>query len=659
MSNKKSCFYKISEAFNAPPVRYRWRVIGFLFLISGPGSSFSQTINTNHDAGVESIFSQGVGARALGLGGAYTAVANDASVIYWNPAGIDLLNKKTASIFYSNLPAGGQFSFLGYAHTTVNLGAFAFAALRVGTNDIERTDLNQILGTGSYSQTQFLFSYGKQLPYNLAIGASIKLEQQNWGNFEETGAGRGVGADMGLLYKPDFSTGILQNFSLGVTIKNAIPPIIGAGLDDEATPRMFKLGWAKSIFIGNDQSTLSFLGDIAQGERNKNYKIHFGTEYSFQGRAMLRAGFNNNELVFGAGTVVDKFRLDYSFGRYGSAPEIPSSHRFSVTIEIGRTKEESIRLAEIQRADEIADSVRIRSIIERKTDLQEHIEAGNALYTKKEFFLALIRFNQAKMLEPGDRTVNNMVARCKQKIEEERLKREEETFQQRLSEVNKQQQKSFVDGKIQKAESYFANRQWEEAIAEWELALKSDPDNASIKEYISETKTLIQKEFKDTINDAQRLAVRQKYVDAIGKLQKIQNSSQLDEQTRNQIGRDILLWRNRVSMEDAYNKGLRDYNDRNYVEALRNFDQALALSPQNKTYKKWRDRADSWANVKDEPFATDYIRNQYKKASLLSYKKEYKLAKEILESIYPLQRYNRDILQSLDDVENASRNLSK
>jgi len=45
----------------------------------------------------------GVGARAIGMGGAYTAVANDPSATFWNPAGLTLLESSQFS-FSADLP---------------------------------------------------------------------------------------------------------------------------------------------------------------------------------------------------------------------------------------------------------------------------------------------------------------------------------------------------------------------------------------------------------------------------------------------------------------------------------------------------------------------------------------------------------------------------
>ena len=48
----------------------------------------------------------GVGARTVGLGGAFTAVADDALALYYNPAGMAHLNRKEISASYGLLQTG-------------------------------------------------------------------------------------------------------------------------------------------------------------------------------------------------------------------------------------------------------------------------------------------------------------------------------------------------------------------------------------------------------------------------------------------------------------------------------------------------------------------------------------------------------------------------
>src|SRR5262249_19120785 len=70
-------------------------VVGCLLL--GAGAYFASRTGTT----AASILGIGVGSRATGMGEAYTAMADDVSSLYWNPAGIALLNQSEASFMYN------------------------------------------------------------------------------------------------------------------------------------------------------------------------------------------------------------------------------------------------------------------------------------------------------------------------------------------------------------------------------------------------------------------------------------------------------------------------------------------------------------------------------------------------------------------------------
>lgn len=62
----------------------------------------------------------GVGARALGMGNAFTGVANDFSALYWNPAGLAQMNRGEFSFGLSHLNYGDESSFFGQKQTYSN-----------------------------------------------------------------------------------------------------------------------------------------------------------------------------------------------------------------------------------------------------------------------------------------------------------------------------------------------------------------------------------------------------------------------------------------------------------------------------------------------------------------------------------------------------------
>ena len=75
-------------------------VIAILFPLL-QDSGISQITKTGTTAA--KFLSVGIGPRANAMGGAFTAVGNDASSLYWNPAGVASLEKYEAMFTYTSL----------------------------------------------------------------------------------------------------------------------------------------------------------------------------------------------------------------------------------------------------------------------------------------------------------------------------------------------------------------------------------------------------------------------------------------------------------------------------------------------------------------------------------------------------------------------------
>ena len=64
---------------------------------------------------------KGFGTYALGLGGAYSALSNDYSGIYWNPAGLSSIKKSTLNIEFNNNYVTNNINFLNNSFFTHSL----------------------------------------------------------------------------------------------------------------------------------------------------------------------------------------------------------------------------------------------------------------------------------------------------------------------------------------------------------------------------------------------------------------------------------------------------------------------------------------------------------------------------------------------------------
>lgn len=81
----------------------------------------------------------GVGVRAIGLGGAFVAVSDDASAGFWNPAGLSQIEAREVSAVYGGLAYSRSFHTLSLVQP-LSRGGFGVTYLRVGLEGYELWD---------------------------------------------------------------------------------------------------------------------------------------------------------------------------------------------------------------------------------------------------------------------------------------------------------------------------------------------------------------------------------------------------------------------------------------------------------------------------------------------------------------------------------------
>lgn len=256
-----------------------------------------------------------IGARPLGMGGAYTAVANDANAIFWNPAGIASLQRQEVTSMYSDLWGLGMTqSYLGYVFPMTDNQALAADWLHYGHDDSE-------LG---YRDDNFHLAYGLRLPWNISVGAKMKYVDRDI-TLDGTSYGKssGIGFDVGFLLSPIENVQVaLVGNDLGgtsATYENDVT--------EEIYSQKFRFGIAYTPLEG-----LLLAADLDD-------RIHFGTEYWLSSMLALRAGMQKDlksvdgysmPAIFSGGFSA-RYRflqLDYAFERH---PILKNTQRFGVS----------------------------------------------------------------------------------------------------------------------------------------------------------------------------------------------------------------------------------------------------------------------------------------------------------------------------------------
>jgi hypothetical protein len=196
----------------------------------------------------------GVGARPLGMGKAYVALAEDGNSIFTNPAGLAKVSKILLGTMYSNLMEDVNYT-VGTVTFPIGTGTLAIGYLGSSVPNVDLYSINPLgtvesLGTANYSNYVMYLSYGLRLETinpDLMIGANLKsFGKQFTGPSElvSDGNGTGMNIDLGVMYQPN------DYLTFGLTeqnIFNAAKMEFKSGLKEDI-PGLTKLGFNMNLF---------------------------------------------------------------------------------------------------------------------------------------------------------------------------------------------------------------------------------------------------------------------------------------------------------------------------------------------------------------------------------------------------------------------------
>ncbi|NOT33000.1 MAG: hypothetical protein HOP12_02395, partial [Candidatus Eisenbacteria bacterium] len=365
--------------------------------------------HATEDGGTTSMFTQGAGNRALALGGAFTAVADDASGWMWNPAGLGRVGRgefQTSQASYGEL--GGREVAAGFAMPNWRWGAIAASYRQFGVDDLEaRDDRNVVVGTGLTSrESEFAFGYGRTLPAGWSVGAVAKVRRQSIVGRAATG----VGADLGITFSPALAlssrASMFDDLTLGLAFQNVLAPAVRLDLDEVVEPRTTRAGLAwRPPGIGF-APTLATLDLEATGGRSA--RLHAGLQVSAHPMMDLRLGVNGSRLTGGTGLTLGSLLLDYAFE---DGPLVPV-HRVGLSMRFGSTVSESREAASRAREDEIQGRLAKAFDAQQKQRVEELVARAERARAAGNCIEALDVIAALRALAPDDRRIPLLESRC-------------------------------------------------------------------------------------------------------------------------------------------------------------------------------------------------------------------------------------------------------
>jgi len=279
------------------------------------------------DGGLPGAFLEyGVSARVIGMGKAFTGLANDANAGYFNPGGLDQIDPKEIVFQHGMLFEGTTFDYLTYAHPTSMFGTFGTSIMMVRTPDIEdRTISNGYNGDFSENEFAWILTMSKQFGKYISCGINYKMiyhKISHWGAI-------GHGADVGLFILPD------NIFSFGLNIQNAVKPSILMKQERDIYPLTMRAGISLKLL---DRRLI--LGSDVGWSEYSTPRFYEGVEYRPWWPLILRAGVDVNHINMGLGIRKEAelwaVGVDYAFSNhYQSGGLIPPTHTVSLVVDFG------------------------------------------------------------------------------------------------------------------------------------------------------------------------------------------------------------------------------------------------------------------------------------------------------------------------------------
>jgi len=287
-----------------------------------------------------------VGSRALAMGGAFVAVADDATAMYWNPGGVSRLQNKEIVLLHSEWLADINFEYAGIVLPVGNMGTLGFNFTSMDMGEMDITTEEEPEGTGeTFSVGSFAFglTYAYNLTDRFSIGANVKYIVEHIWNC----SAKGLAIDIGTLFTTPFR-GIrlgacISNFGQKMRIQGddlLVQKDIDAknkgnnesvnaylGTDKFDLPLLLRIGISMDVLKTRwNRLTLSIDGNHPN---DNTESVNIGGEYAlFNETIFLRAGHKSlfcrdgeDRFVFGGGVKYNLIRgiglkIDYAYEQF-------------------------------------------------------------------------------------------------------------------------------------------------------------------------------------------------------------------------------------------------------------------------------------------------------------------------------------------------------
>jgi len=286
-------------------------------------------INSNVGTSAFPFLKINIGARAIGMGGAATGLADDESALYYNPSGIAGAKEKRWIGGYHNYFVDMQSGFVGMIFPLDEKSTVAGYFDYLGYGEFVETDTSgQRLGTFGGGDMVLAAAYARQLGYHFKVGLTAKFIYEKVQDYSASGAA----VDVGARYTDDrerFTGGIMvQNLGKQLSAldseKYRLPLTLRGGVSYR--PRGLPLLLASDLIMPVDNDVEFAVG--AEYHELKPLYLRMGWNSFGSNYRAVNSDDNWAGMTFGVGFDYKRLHIAYA---YAPGAELGESHRITVT----------------------------------------------------------------------------------------------------------------------------------------------------------------------------------------------------------------------------------------------------------------------------------------------------------------------------------------
>jgi len=260
----------------------------------------------------------GVGARGVAMGESFAAVANDASALHFNPAGLVQFTQNEVVAAHTEYVAELRHEFFGVVYHFTGEDALGLSVTSLHTEDMEITTETQPAGTGryfSFGDMALGLSYARKMTDQFSFGITLRYVDETLDVLHM----RSFMVDLGTYYWTGLGSTrfavVIANFGADASPSGSVPGPGGSPIEEFQTfslPTVFRLGIAIDPIDSEDHLLTASL-QLDHPNDNAEH-IRLGLEYSWRRMVFARLGIKRtvDQAVFGEDlTTAESYALGF------------------------------------------------------------------------------------------------------------------------------------------------------------------------------------------------------------------------------------------------------------------------------------------------------------------------------------------------------------